>query len=150
TPIQSQRPRSTAPTACAGLTHTPPWALGAPESGAPPPAPPRRPDPRPLPPRRPRTVHTALHVCPPTAGDDRGWLGRNTLRPTGPPHAGPWRPWHCLGCSGSSPERHGTLGPGTQPAVARSVRVLACLAEGRGLRATARGFAVAPNTGLAW
>jgi len=30
------------------------------------------------------------------------------------------------------------------------VRVLACLAEGLGIRATARGFEVAPNTVLHW
>jgi hypothetical protein len=31
-----------------------------------------------------------------------------------------------------------------------SVRVLACLAEGLGIRATARGFEVAPTTVLQW
>jgi IS1 family transposase len=40
---------------------------------------------------------------------------------------------------------HGKLAPGEL-----IVRVLACLAEGLGMRATARGFAGAPNTVLQW
>jgi hypothetical protein len=39
---------------------------------------------------------------------------------------------------------------GKQGAVELIVHVLACLAEGLGIRATARGFAVAPNTVLDW
>ena len=39
---------------------------------------------------------------------------------------------------------------GKQVAVELIVRVLACLAEGLGIRATARGFEVAPNTVLHW
>jgi transposase-like protein len=39
---------------------------------------------------------------------------------------------------------------GKQAAVELIVRVLACLAEGLGIRATARVFEVAPNTVLAW
>jgi hypothetical protein len=39
---------------------------------------------------------------------------------------------------------------GKWSAVARIVRVLACLAEGLGIRATARVFEVDPNTVLGW
>jgi transposase-like protein len=39
---------------------------------------------------------------------------------------------------------------GKQASVEPIVRVLACLAEGLGIRATARVFEVAPNTVLAW
>src|SRR4029434_9238199 len=47
-------------------------------------------------------------------------------------------------------EHHGTLFHGKQAAVELIVRVLACLAEGLGIRATARVFEVAPNTVLQW
>src|SRR4029453_12107484 len=48
------------------------------------------------------------------------------------------------------PEHHGTLFHGKQVAVELIVRVLACLAEGLGIRATARVFEVDPNTVLQW
>jgi len=47
-------------------------------------------------------------------------------------------------------ETHGTISHGKQAAVELIVRVLACLAEGLGIRATARVFEVAPNTVLQW
>jgi IS1 family transposase len=47
-------------------------------------------------------------------------------------------------------ETHGTLLPGKQVAVELIVHGLACLAEGLGLRATARVFEVDPHTGLRW
>jgi hypothetical protein len=64
----------------------------------------------------------------------------------GPPRAGPWRQCHCTACAGSFLETHGTLCHGQHAAVELIVRVLACLAEGLGIRATARGFEVAPHT----
>src|SRR5215471_19004062 len=63
---------------------------------------------------------------------------------------GPWRQFHCTSCEGYFPEHHGTLFYGKQVAVERIVHVLACLAEGLGIRATARVFEVDPNTVLAW
>jgi hypothetical protein len=45
---------------------------------------------------------------------------------------------------------HGTIFHGKQAAVELIVRVLACLAEGLGIRATARGGAVAPTTVVQW
>src|SRR5207253_2052953 len=47
-------------------------------------------------------------------------------------------------------ETHGTIFYGKQAAVERIVRVLACLAEGLGIRATARVFEVDANTVLQW
>jgi transposase-like protein len=47
-------------------------------------------------------------------------------------------------------ETHGTLLHGKRVAVELIVRVLACLAEGLGIRATARVFEVDPNTVLQW
>jgi hypothetical protein len=57
---------------------------------------------------------------------------------------------HCLGCNGYFPEHHGTIFHGKQAAVERIVHVLACVAEGLGIRATARVFEVDPHTVLQW
>ena len=100
--------------------------------------------------RRPRTVATSMHFCPHTACDYRGWLGLHNLRANGHPSGGSWRQFHCLGCNGYFPEHHGTIFYGKQAAMELIVRVLACLAEGLGIRATARVFQVAPNTVLQW
>jgi IS1 family transposase len=47
-------------------------------------------------------------------------------------------------------ETHGTIFHGKHAEVELTVRVLACLAEGLGIRATARVFEVAPHTVLQW
>jgi IS1 family transposase len=47
-------------------------------------------------------------------------------------------------------ETHGTIFHGKQAVVELIVHVLACLAEGLGIRATARVFEVTPNTVLQW
>jgi IS1 family transposase len=47
-------------------------------------------------------------------------------------------------------ETHGTIFHGKQASVELIVRVVACLAEGLGIRATARVFEVAPHTVLQW
>jgi hypothetical protein len=100
--------------------------------------------------RRPRTVDTSRPFCPHTACDYRGWLGLHNLRANGHPSGGPWRQFPCLGCHGYFLETHGTLLHGKQAAGELIVRVLACLAEGLGIRATARVFEVDPNTVLHW
>jgi IS1 family transposase len=148
--ITPKRKRSTEPKAFEGLTHKPHCALCAQETGETAPAPPRRPDPMPPPTRRPRTVDTSLHFCPHSGCDYRGWLGLGNLRANGHPSGGPWRQFQCTACEGYFPEHHGTIFHGKQVAVELIVRVLACLAEGLGIRATARVFEVAPNTVLQW
>jgi transposase-like protein len=100
--------------------------------------------------RRPRTVDTSMHFCPHRGCRYRGWLGLGNLRANGHPSGGPWRQFHCTSCNGYFPEHHGTLFHGKQVAVELIVRVLACLAEGLGIRATARVFEVDPNTVLHW
>ena len=91
-----------------------------------------------------------MHFCPHTDCDYRGWLGLNNLRANGHPSGGPWRQFHCTACQGYCLETHGTLFHGKQASVERIVRVLACLAEGLGIRATARVFEVDANTVLHW
>jgi hypothetical protein len=149
-PSAPRRPRSDEPTPFAGLTHKPPCALCEREAGhpyAPPPAPPA---PLPPTPRRPRTVDTSRHCCPHPGCRYRGWRGRGNRRANGHPSGGPWRHFPWTACDGYFPAQHGPILHGTRVAVERIVRVLACLAEGLGIRATARGFEVAPNTVWHW
>jgi IS1 family transposase len=74
----------------------------------------------------------------------------NNLRANGHPNGGRWRQFHCTSCEGYFPEHHGTIFHGKQAAVELIVRVLVCLAEGLGIRATARVFEVDANTVLHW
>jgi IS1 family transposase len=149
-PVKPKRKRSTEPKAFEGLTHKPHCVLCAQETGETNPPPPVRPDPMPRTNRRPRTVDTSMHFCPHNNCDYRGWLGLNNLRANGHPNGGPWRQFQCTACEGYFPEHHGTLFHGKHAEVDLIVRVLACLAEGLGIRATARVFEVAPTTVLQW
>src|SRR5438093_2386423 len=150
TPIKPKRKRSTEPKTFEGLIHKPSCVLCEQETGETNLPPPVRPAPMPLTNRRPRTVDTSMHFCPHSNCDYRGWLGQNNLRANGHPSGGPWRQFHCTACNGYFPEHHGTIFHGKQVAVELIVRVVACLAEGLGIRATARGFEVDPNTVLHW
>jgi IS1 family transposase len=91
-----------------------------------------------------------MHFCPHLGCEYRGWRGCGNLRANGHPSGGPWRQFHCTSCQGYFLETHGTLFHGKQAAVELIVRVLACLAEGLGIRATARVFEVDANTVLHW
>jgi len=149
-PIKPKRRRSHEPKPFAGLTHKPHCALCEQETDETAPASPQRPDPMPPTNRRPRMVETSLHFCPHTGCDYRGWLGLGNLRANGHPSGGPWRQFHCTACKGYLPEHHGTIFHGKQASMELIVRVLACLAEGLGIRATARVFEVDANTVLHW
>jgi IS1 family transposase len=150
TPIMPKHKRSTEPKTFEGLTPKPLCALCEQATGETAPAPPRRPDPMPLTTRRPRKIDTARHFCPHSDCDYRGWLGLGNLRANGHPSGGPWRQFHCMSCQGYFLETHGTIFHGKQGAAERIVHVLACLAEGLGIRATARVFEVDANTVLQW
>src|SRR5499427_342398 len=149
-PLKPKRPRSNAPKPFEGLTHKPHCALCERDTASPPAPPPIPPDPMAPTNRRPRKVDTSMHFCPHGHCDYQGWRGRGNLRANGHPSGGLWRQFHCTSCKGYFLETHGTLFHGKQAAVERIVRVLACLAEGLGIRATARVFEVAPNTVLQW
>ena len=144
------RKRSNDPKPFAGLTHKPHCALCEQEATPPHPPPPLPPGPMPPTNRRPREVDTSRHFCPHTGCRYRGWLGLGNLRANGHPNGGPWRQFQCTSCQGYFPEHHGTIFHGKQVAVELIVRVLACLAKGLGIRATARVFEVDPNTVLHW
>src|SRR5205823_2376352 len=149
-PLKPKRHRSNVPQPFEGLTHKPPCALCERENAPPQAPPPVPPDPMPAPNRRPREVDTSRHFCPHAGCHYRGWLGLGNLWANGHPSGGPWRQFHCTSCQGYFLETHGTIFYGKQAAVERIVRVLACLAEGLGIRATARVFEVDANTVLSW
>src|SRR5262249_4967238 len=150
TPIKPKRTRSSEPQAFAGLTHKPHCALCERDAAQHNGRPPTQPDPMPPTNRRRREIDTSQHFCPHAGCDDRGWLGLGNLRANSHPSGGPWRQFHCTSCQGYFLETHGTIFHGKQAAVERIVHVLACLAEGLGIRATARVFEVDANTVLQW
>jgi IS1 family transposase len=120
---------------------------------APPPAPQRPSCPPPLrrsPRGRRRQVVAPQHYCPTPECDYYGWTGLGNLRANGHPSGGPWRQWHCLVCGGYFLESHGTLFHGKRVPPEQLVWAVAALAEGLGIRAVARVFAVDPNTVLQW
>lgn len=148
--LQFTRKRSKAPTPFEGLTQRPSCAACAHAANHPTPPPPRRPEPVPATNRRPRVIDTSRHFCPHAGCDYQGWPGLGNLRANGHPSGGPWRQFHCTSCGGYVLETHGTIFHGKRASVDLIVRVIACLAEGLGIRATARVCEVDPNTVLHW
>jgi hypothetical protein len=99
---------------------------------------------------RPRTVDIHAHVCPALGCSYRGWLGRGNLRAHGHPGGQAWRQLQCGFCRGYLYETHGTLFHGKRASQEIIVRVIACWAEGLGIRGTARVFESDPHTVLHW
>ena len=101
-------------------------------------------------PRTPGTVDTHAHFCPDPDCAYYGRLGRGNLRANGHPGSQSWRQLQCVSCQGYFYETHGTMFHGKRASVDLVVRVIACLAEGLGIRGTARVFEIDPNTVLQW
>jgi IS1 family transposase len=150
TPITPPRKHSNEPKPFAGLTHKPHCAACEHDATHPKTPPPVPPNPMPSTNRRPRAIDTSMHFCPHATCAYRGWLGLGNLRANGHPSGGPWRQFQCTACQGYFLETHGTILHGKRVSVELIVRVLACLAEGLGIRSTARVFEVDPNTVLGW
>jgi len=91
-----------------------------------------------------------VHFCPEPDCSYHGWLGRGNIRSNGHPGGQPWRQLQCVSCQGYFYETHGTIFHGKRSSVELIVRVIACLAEGLGIRGTARVFEIDPNTVLSW
>src|SRR5215510_3728565 len=149
-PPQWKRKRSKEPKPFVGLTTKPHCDVcehaAAPHLHAPAALPPRL-----VPPRgRRRQVDTSMHFCPNPDCAYRGWVGWGNLRANGHPNGGPWRQLLCVICHRYFLETLGTLFHGKRASVELIVRVIACLAEGLGIRGTARVFEVDPNTVLQW
>jgi hypothetical protein len=99
---------------------------------------------------RRRTVDTSEHFCPDHDCSYHGWLGRGNIRSNGHPGGQPWRQLQCVSCDGYFYETHGTMLHGKRSSPERIMHVIACLAEGLGIRGTARVFEIDPNTVLGW
>jgi hypothetical protein len=97
---------------------------------------------------RRRTVDTAQHFCPDHDCAYHGWRGHGNIRSNGHPGGQPWRQLQCVSCHGYFYETHGTIFHGKRASVELIVRVISCLAEGLGIRGTARVFEIDPNTVL--
>src|SRR5262249_43066339 len=99
---------------------------------------------------RRRHVDTSRHFCPDADCRYGGWLGLGNISANGHPSGGPWRQLYCSSCQGYFLETHGTIFHGKRVAVDLIVHVIGCLAEGLGIRGTARVFEIDPNTVLGW
>src|SRR5262252_2098496 len=149
-PPPPRRKRRREPKPFVGLT-TKPHCDACEHAGGLRPPTPSAPPPRIIPTRgRRRQVDTSTHFCSNPACAYRGWVGWGNLRANGHPNGGPWRQLLCVVCRHYFLETLGTLLHGKRAAVDLIVRVIACLAEGLGIRGTARVFEVAPNTVLQW
>ena len=149
-PTPPKPKRHPEPTPFAGLT-TKPHCDACEHASAPHAETPSTPPPRIVPTRgRRRQVDTSTHFCPNPDCAYRGWVGWGNLRANGHPSGGPWRQLLCVVCRRYFLETLGTLFHGKRESVELIVRVLACLAEGLGIRGTARVFEVDANTVLQW
>jgi IS1 family transposase len=99
---------------------------------------------------RRRQVNTSTHFCPNSACAYRGWVGWGNLRANGHPSSSPWRQLLCVACRRYFLETLGTILHGKRTSPDLIVRVIGCLAEGVGIRGTARVFEVDANTVLQW
>jgi hypothetical protein len=99
---------------------------------------------------RKRTVDTQSHFCPDPDCAYHGWLGRGNIRSNGHPGGQPWRQLQCVSCKGYFYETDGTIFHGKRSSPELIVHVIACLAEGLGIRGTARVFEIDANTVLHW
>jgi IS1 family transposase len=148
TPPQPKRHRE--PTLFAGLT-TKPHCDACEHASAPHAETPSPPPPHIVPTRgRRRHVDTSTHFCPNPDCAYRGWVGWGNLRANGHPSGSPWRQLLCVVCRRYFLETLGTLCHGKRESIELIVRVIACLAEGLGIRGTARVFEVDANTVLQW
>jgi IS1 family transposase/transposase-like protein len=138
------------PTPFPGLTHKPPCALC--EQAPAPASPVALVPPAPLPSSsgRPRQVDTSAQFCPQPPCAYYGWVGLGNIRANGYPNGGRWRQFQCLGCKTYFLETHGTPLHGKRVAPEVLVWAVGAMAEGLGIRAVARVFAVDPNTVLHW
>ena len=85
---------------------------------------------------RRRQVDISSHFCPNPDCRYQGGVGWGNLRANGHPNGGPWRQLLCIACHRYFLETLGTIFPGKRTFVELIVRVLACLAEGLGIRGT--------------
>ena len=149
-PDQPRRKRSKEPKPFTGYLHKP--LCEACEAGTdPPPQAPGSPPPVMICTRgRKRTVNTSGQFCPDQDCSYHGWLGRGNIRANGHPGGQQWRQLQWVSCESYFYETEGTIFHGKRSSPELIVHVMACLAEGVGIRGTARVFEIDPNTVLGW
>lgn len=99
---------------------------------------------------RPRDVDTSSHFCPNKGCRYYGWVGLGNIRSNGHPSGGTWRQLECTVCNQTFMETQNTIFYRKQVPAETIWRVLVSLAEGVGIRRTARIFDLDPNTVQAW
>ena len=99
---------------------------------------------------RPREVDTSHRYCPDKECRYYGWVGRGNIRANGHPNGGRWRQLECIVCDKTFMETTGTIFYGKRVSPETIWQALKALAEGLGIRATARVFDVDPNTIEGW
>jgi hypothetical protein len=99
---------------------------------------------------RRRHVDTSGHFCPRDACAYHGQVGCGNIRANGHPNGRRGRQLYCLGRKGYFLDTPGPPFHAKQVEIDKLVWASAALAEGLGIRAVARVFAVDPNTVLGW
>lgn len=98
----------------------------------------------------PRQVDTSSHFCPDPACRYYGWIGRGNLRSNGHPNGSRYRQLQCTVCGKYFMETCNTVFYRKKVPAETIWQALAALAEGLGIRQTARVFGQDPNTIEAW
>src|SRR6267378_2048336 len=150
TPVPPPRKRATAPKPFPGLIRQPHCDACA-QAVASHREPPCAPSARLISTRgRRRQVDTSQHFCPDPDCRYGGWLGLGNITSNGHPSSGQWRQLYCSKCRGDFLETHGTPLHRKRVSSDMFVWAVGALAEGLGIRGTARVFEVDPNTVLQW
>ena len=97
---------------------------------------------------RRRHIETPRPFCPQATCSSHGRVGWGHSRANGHPSGRRWRQLVCLSCQRHCLATHGPPFHAKQVAPDTLVWAIAALAEGLGIRAVARVFESAPNTGL--
>ena len=149
-PDKPRRKRSTEPKPFPGLLHKPLCEACEQSRDARPTAPGAPPPVMSFTRGRRRTVDTRQQFCPDPDCSYHGWRGRGNIRANGHPGGQSWRQLQCVSCHGYFYQTHGTIFHRKRSSPDLIVHVIACLAEGLGIRGTARVFEIDPNTVLQW
>lgn len=99
---------------------------------------------------RARSVATDIYYCPNRSCDYYGWLGLGNIRSNGHPGGSRWRQLECVVCGSYFMETVNTIFYCKKSPPELIWQVLKALAEGLGIRATARVFDLHPNTVDSW
>ena len=99
---------------------------------------------------RPRSVETDVYYCPNSDCRYYGWLGLGNIRSNGHPGGSRWRQLECVICGSYFMETVNTIFYCKKSPPDLIWKVLKALAEGLGIRATARVFDLHPNTVDSW